>query len=176
MIDEKCSKCGQLKSRNEPEARICDHEWIEEERYCSVSLMFKTTPDHNWDTLFDLVENWLPPCSDEVCTCGLLSFGGTEGNEEQCWKNQGIHKSIAEVKTDDLKVALFWFNEHGFPNKEAADAYERLYKEAYWWDELDEQFPDDEEEEADYVLPEEYLPYFSNEVPDLPGWEDDGGH
>lgn len=106
------------------------------DKYTAVSMMFLNTPEHNFDTLFDLIEDWLPPCSDEECTCGLVSMGGCSGTEEQCWKHLGIHESIAEVKTSDLKTVLALFNvaENLDLTEEEIGAIERLRKEAYWWD------------------------------------------
>lgn len=110
-------------------------------KYVAASLMFRQTPEHNFDTFMDLIDDWLPECDgfleDGHCSCGQVSLGGCAGSEEQCWKHLGIHESIAEVKTEDLKLAVDYLtcNRYNLTEYEL-DALERLRREAYWWDEI----------------------------------------
>lgn len=122
-----------------------------EPEYTAISFMFRNSPGKNVDTVMELLDDWLP-CDhgddNQEDTCYLESMGGCSGTDEQCWKSLGFHESIAQVNTDDLKKALLALQE--LDDFRGADWYERLRKEAYWYDEYDEwvaSLPDDEEEE-----------------------------
>lgn len=119
--------------------------------YAAMSLMFKTSDTHNMDTLFDLIEEWLPECAgDGECTCGMVSMGGTQGSEDACWKHLGTHDSIAWVDPADLKKILNLVANAVVLENEEIEAYDRLYKEAVWYDEFEtwlENIPDDEDDE-----------------------------
>lgn len=148
--------CGAL---DEPE-----EEPEEEPRYSAISFAFRNTPDHNVDIVMELLDDWLP-CDhgEEDPDCYLMSMGGCTGTEEQVWKYLGTHKSVCEVKTDDLKLILRAAFPEVFPVDDDAhwedgadwstptslrQAYERLRKEAYWHDEFEEwlaDLPDEEE-------------------------------
>lgn len=142
VIDEEASRGEGIK--------IAWGNWVDQDgndpfadKYTSINFMFKNTPHHNVDTVMDMLIDWLPQCNGKTddegnvlapCTCGMESLGGCSGSEEQCWKNQGIHKSISQVDTDDLKKIL-----NLVPWQIRGDkAYKRLYDEAYWWDKQEE--------------------------------------
>lgn len=133
-----------------------------EGRYFTTEIMIKESPGHTLDDLWNLIEEWLPECSEDECTCGMVHMGGCSGTEEQCWKHLGQHESLALVKSADLKLAL-----HRLAADEGMDdeAYERLRKEAYWYEDYDTwvaSLPDDDEEK-EFELDPEVAPYFSDE-------------
>lgn len=137
---------------------------LDEDRYEHIDILIKapTEGDSWFDRIFDLVTSF---CSDEgECTCGMESMGGSSGTLDQCYDHMRIsEKWVQDVRTDDLKLILFWMNEFGFPTAEVAEAYERLHKEAYWHDDFEERYsnlPDDEDEE--FELDPEVAPYFSD--------------
>lgn len=120
-----------------------------EGRYFTIEVMIKESPGHTLDDFWNIIEEWLPECRPDFCTCGLISMGGSSGTEEQCWKSLGFHESIAQVQTDDLKLVVDYINQCPSPPSAVWQAMKRLKKEAYWNEEYDEwvaSLPEEEEE------------------------------
>lgn len=140
---------------------------LSEDRYEHIDILIKTPAEGDawFDRLFDFITSFCTDDPEEECRCGMESMGGSAGTLDQCYDHMRITEKWAnDVQTDDLKLILFWINEHGFPTAEVEEAYNRLHKAAYWHDDFNEwvaNIPDDEEEE--FELDPEFEPYFSNE-------------
>lgn len=152
---------------------------VPEDRYEAIHLIIKSRPDGKawFDVLFDLITE---PCegtdSDEDdCTCGLASMGGSGGTLQQCYDyTTTVGHGLQPI--DLAKVILFLNRpldaDYVIPeirNKvldwaEKEVAFEAYFENREWENEEDEE---EDGSDTDYILPEEFEPYFSNEsIPD----------
>lgn len=119
----------------------------EEPLYEGIEIVVRTPDgDETWyDRIHDLITATCDgESSADECPCGMQSMGGMTGTLERVYDWQRITENWATVKTADLKLILDAVK----PEAPYREAYERLRKEAYWHDEVNEwlaSLPEDEE-------------------------------
>lgn len=130
----------------------------EEDRYEALDMIIKVRSDgQSW---FDIIHDMIteecegdPESEENTCTCGMESMGGTTGTLDQCYRHLGIADDIVgPVSKVDLLRVLSGF-EPVVPEDQAA--YDRLYKEATWWDETLTRWAEESDEESDEISPHE---------------------
>lgn len=123
---------------------------MSEDRYEAFEIIIKARPDgKSWfDIFFDLVTDECegdPESEENTCTCGLESAGGTTGTLDQCYRAQGIADDIVgPVDKADL-LRILSLVEPVLEEDQAA--YDRLYKECTWWDDVQDSYEDENGEE-----------------------------
>lgn len=138
-----------------------------EDRYEAIELILKSRPDGAawFDVIFDMItESCEGTDSDEDdCTCGMEMMGGSGGTLKQCYDyTTTVGYKLQPI---DLARAIVALNERRYGDVATEKVIEWAQKEiefeAYF--ENREWENEEDESEDDYILPEEFEPYFSNE-------------